>query len=413
MFLEAEMFTTEMPLRRDSILSHLQEAAEWERAAQFLDVDPLVLERVRRTEVELSSRHMVYLQETATRVTLHVAGTDLYEGSNLLGVQVTPEASLADATRNAVELQISAALANCEQGTGSISLQTPTHEIPERELCRVANECAPVVARLCGGGRLLPTENSAVAFSQWMAHAALAERTMFSAPSLRVDAYVQARKSVQAKALLHLCKLALRDLGKKGAARFSLVGTSSFLCTFLDQVQKGEGSVVAVADESGGISSARGLQTRALLQHLSSGGLVAEVADGEHVSRGDVMASAAEVLILDPPEVEVTEHHAGALRACVVLDVSGKAVSAAAMKGLEEEKRIAVSTRLTSAAMLIGELHISRGFGQKQHERTEEGVEELWSAVSALGAKFQVGISQATLLLVLQRLADRDAVRRP
>ena len=407
------MFATESALRRDSKSWELQVAAEWERAAQCLDIDPLVLERVRRTTLELSSRHTIYVREAATRVSFYLAGTDLSEGRDLFFLEVGPEVSFSETVRNAVELQVLCALTNREEGTGSIGLWVPGLDISERELCRLAHECAALLGRLSNDAQLLPVERPSVAFAQWMAHAGITCSSKLTAPSEHAGMYAGRREIARAHAVMQLCKLALRDKGKQGSGRFSIVGASTFSCSILEEIRRAKGSVVAVADESGGIIDSDGLEIGALLEHFANGGLVAETAQGRHVSRREAIRADADITVIHSSAIELDGESSADLKASIVLDMSGRAISTSGVKALAAQNRGFLPSQLISAAMLIGELSgVERVGAIQKNDDRGPGVEELWISVAEVAAKFGVGLAQATLMLALQRLAHREGMHR-
>ena len=293
----------------------LDEAAEWERAAKTLDLDPGLVHRLANPQLECVSRH----ECSGGAASLYIASGEQNCGKCVTAVAVGSGISGADVAADARELQVEAALTGADGCTASVGLQLPSSSLTEEQLWQLARECAPVFARIIGDSWLVPSDISSSAFAMWMSHTAAQFGSKLTMPLSAPQTYCSQLQAAMAESIVETSLLALEELGKKlRLATATVIGIGPVARGCIQRLHQSGARVVAVADESGAIVDSAGIEIAPLLRHIETGGLLAEFGGAEHALHSEALAIASDLLLLDMAGTELTVSNVDAVKSLIV-----------------------------------------------------------------------------------------------
>lgn len=368
----------------------------WERAARMLDLDRSVVRRLRNPRIEWVTHHecasgAASLYGAASRISNEVVAT-VHVGSALHPMQIAAES---------FEVQMQLALADKDEGGAAIGLQIPSSGIAERELFELARQCAPVVSRTLGAARLMPVDTMSTVFASWMASVSSIYGARLTAPCTVPKKHLANEARLSAEATAHMGGLALEETGKKlRGARVTVAGLDAVALECMRMMQESGIRIVAFADESGGLVSEAGIEIPALLVHIEGGGLAAEYCGAEHIVHAEALALPADLLLTSGRRLEITESNARSVSAPIVIETAPGSVGSTAQEELSARGVMVLPHPLIRSCRWNGLTNDDR-------------LGRLWSELSALRKTYQCPLSTAVLLLILQRLAERERLEHP
>jgi hypothetical protein len=378
----------------ESLAAKFECDVQWERAAKFLDIDPLLLRQIREPRLECAAR----IPCVGGTALLHSAAGPLICKDTLATIAVGPEAS-AEAARVALaDLQCDAALADELRSSAAVTLQLPA-DLHESELWQCARECAPILSRGLGATSFLSDDPPSAAFARWVCSAAVPYHVQFSAGS---ETHCAGART--AEAMVVCASLALHERAKSihGAA-VAVLGSGATARSAMRAFTEAGSRIIAVADESGAVVETSGLQIPALLAHIEGGGLLTEYAGAEHVRRSDVLALAIDAVLL-ADDNGINPEAAVRIRAKVVLLAPGANIAVESLEALEAGGMMVIPEALSRSARLLlptGDADLRRR------------IEAIWEKLKDLRDRHAPSLDFAVRVLVLQTLAEREQGRRP
>jgi glutamate dehydrogenase (NAD(P)+) len=388
----------------------LDTAAEWERAAKILDLDPGLVRRLGHPQLECMSRH-----ECAEGVaSLYIAAGERSCGDCVTSVAVGSGTSAADIAAEAHEIQVEGALAGADVRTAAIGLQLPSSSLNEEELWRLSQQCAPVVARIIGDTWLMPHDVSSSAFAMWMSHAAAQFGSKLTMPLSAPQAYCSQLHAAMAESIVETSSLALEDVGRKlRSATATVIGIGPVARDCIRRIHKRGARVVAVADESGAVVDSKGIEVTRLVRHIESGGLLAEYATAEHALHSEAFVIASDLFLLDMAGVELTASNAAAVKASIVVEGPSAELSFRAVLELNERGVVVIPRLLMRCVRTLPDTREWQYSATERETRLRQLLSQLWADVTAVRQSRAVPLDAAVRILALQRLAERDRAMCP
>lgn len=382
-------------------LADLDREAEWERVAQLLDLDPVVVRRLRMPRIECVS-HYAFALDVAS---LHLCASESGWGRRIATVMIGAAISASDIAQEARELQIEAALADTEGTTAATGLQLPSLPVNEQELWQIANECAPLVARLLGNTYFVPRDLPSAAFATWISHAAAQYGVSLSLPAttpLRCSSRLQ---HLIAQSLVESMALGMEEQGKTlSGATAIVVGGCASAASLLALHEAGV-KLVGIADESGAIVDSAGLTVSELLRHREAGGLLAEFPQSEHLLHSEVIAVPADILLLETDDPEITVSNALQVKAGVVVEGSQNSLAVDAANALSDRGVLVIPRRLSHCVQVLPQA--------LSGVRLRSLLQPIWEEIALLRKRHKLPLHTASFLLALQRCAERERVQHP
>lgn len=400
------MVTTEI-LPRVS-LEDLDRAAEWERAAQLLDLEPIVLQNFRQPQLEFHSRH----ESPAGTATLHGLRSQVTAADGCMAEVIVRSgfapAELDDVAR---ELQFEAALAGLNCDCAVLGLQLPAGPLNEKAFWLLAHDCAPVASRILYSATLLPIDLTSAVFAGWMANFAAQFRSSLTTPPLSPASYCNRADWVRAQALVMAASHGLEEFGKtlRGGSA-AVIGGGSVARRVIEALHARGTKIVVMADESGALVEEGGMEVAALLRHMEAGGLAVEYSGAQHALHSEALAAAADVLVLESEGQEITLENVQRLKAPLVIE--GRARVSLQVSRILEQRGATLIPSAVSHCLRLHPRLFSRSSGVGQEE-LQSGFRTTWREIIALRKLHRLPFETATLVLALQRFAERERSLHP
>lgn len=383
----------------------IEELAEWESAAKVLDLEPGFVARVRRPKLEFSYREFATTREP---VTLFIAADEICGAGCTAYLQLGPHVSAGQTEKRFQEVVSGSTLNRMDRGCAAIGVRLPA-DLGERDLWALSREISPIVSRVLGAARILPGDLKAAVFADWMGHAPLYSGERLESPRVSPQLYWDRRQRMVVLAMVHWCALALQENHKRlrGAAAIALGCSARMNSIVSGLVQQGL-RMVGVADESGGLVTGGDVDWQQLATHLNAGGLVAELAHGQHVLASSVANLTCDLVLVEPGIYRASDitHRTGVPAAIVAVD-DGRASGSTLPDGV-----LALPASYMDCLGMLLDLP-TFGSDDLALMALEPHLKSLWGQLKAIRTRFGVQVRTATLLLILQRLAQRESLRHP
>lgn len=388
----------------------LERAAQWERAAQLLDLDMNLVRRLRTPHIECVSRH-----ECSAGVALvQVAATAPVCGDAIASVHVSDGGAENHPADRVQEMQVLSALAGYDAAAAAITLQLPSGDVNESDLWLLARDCAPVLVRLLGNVRLLPDDLQSTAFALWTAHAAAQFQGGLRIPAMPPVSYVSLAQTHFTHSLLACATRALAVAGKKlRGSSVGVIGTGAIPRRMMQMLVDSGCKIVCLADESGALVDAGGMEIAPLLRHIESGGLLVEYSEAEHALHSDAITSACDLLLLDGYGTELTGGNAAGVRAAVVIEGRPDATNREGLEILDERGILAVPHRLPASVALRIALESCFAALPGEPEFVAAHLTALWEKIDKLQRSLRIPFHVASFVLALQCLVEREHATCP
>jgi glutamate dehydrogenase (NAD(P)+) len=404
------MFTTEVAaFGQRTNFEDLDRNIEWERAARILDLDPRMVRRLHKPRMECVSRH----ECVAGVASLYVAAGPRNCGKTVATIALESGIGAHDVCEGERELQLELALAEVHENSAVIGVQLPSAPMTEQEMWELARQCVPIVSRVLGNTRLVPGDICSAAFANWMAHEAAQYGVKLNAPKIEPEKYCAQRHQSIAESVVQLSAMGLQEKGKKlRGARATVIGLDRMAWKCMQTMHDAGVLMVAVADESGAVIRKAGIDVPPLLQHLESGGLLAEYTDAEHALHSEALAVDADILLLGARGDEITEKNSASVGAAIVIEGQSNGLDSDATDALNDRGVLVVPNRLTRY-LQVREEFVHRRPDAGWHGNQGEMLKSAWQEIATIRERHGLALPTATLLLALQRLAENDRTSHP
>ncbi len=329
--------------------------AHLEHACRILDVENWILQRLKHPEREITvNLPLIRDDGEAVIVAGYRAQHSRARGPSLGPVILSPDAHLAQLRTTASEMTLQTALLDVLLGGAAGALVIEPERLSERELRRILTEYAAAMRDNIGPeADVLAPDGNEITVAWMMAGASLDSRThpagfvgkpaaLGGIPGLAhviaggVLALVEYVAQME-KTDLPVLRVAMQGFGTTGQAIVHRLHTTG-------------AQVVAIADRSGGVSRAGGIDVAALCRHLAHDGVVFGFPGAEAVQNADVLESECDVLFLGAAPGQVTVHNADRVQSRIVVEMVPGAVSATAERMLTGRGATIVPSLLGSAA---------------------------------------------------------------
>jgi len=400
--------------------AYLESTFELEEAARVLDLEDWIVERLRHPEREITANLVLVRDDgqalpfTAFRVQHSSA-----RGPLLGGIRFSPHIQLSETRALAMNMTWQCALLDVPFGGSAGALVCDPAKLSERELRHLSKNYVEALRSILGPGTdvLMEDLGSNPQVLAWMldAHARASGRlepaavagkpgVLFGLPD-HADAAAQGLFDALALAIgehglkLAGLRIALQGLGQTGSALARLLHDAG-------------AHLVAAADISGGVRSDEGLTVPALLEWISSHGVVVGFSEAEPVSNADMLEAACDVLVLAAAPRQITTANAAHIGAPLVVGAVEEAITPPAAQILEEHGVIVVPAILagggaTAAAYLEWSLNLGHeGFlldGVEENIRLR--MQAAYHEARRAAQRYNVSLRRGALLAAVEKVA--------
>jgi len=400
--------------------AYLESTFELEEAARVLDLEGWIVERLRHPEREITANLVLVrddgqaLPVTALRVQHSSA-----RGPLLGGIRFSPHTQLSETRALAMNMTWQCALLDVPFGGSAGALVCDPGKLSERELRHLSKDYVEALRSILGPGTdvLMEDLGSNPQVLTWMldAHARASGRLEPAAVAGKPGVLfgLPDHADAAAQGVFDALRMVAEESGRQLAGlRIALQGigqTGSALARLLDDAGA---RLVAAADISGGVRSDEGLPVPALLDWISSHGVVVGFPEAEPVSNAEMLGAACDVLVLAAAPRQITTANAAHIRAPLVVGAVQEAITPPAAEILEEHGVIVVPAILagggaTAAAYLEWSLNLGHeGFlldGVEENIRLR--MEAAHHEARRAAQRYSVSLRRGALLAAVDKVA--------
>ena len=332
----------------------MEAVVELEQAAQSLDLEPWILERLRHCESELNCNLLLRRDDGSVQTcrALRVDYSGIF-GRQCGELRISNNAYLNSTRASAIRNTWSAALFDLGFAGSASAVICDPRELTERELQRLIDEFARSTAAPMSAQVLLPGEGANEYVFGWLARTGNTRSYKLPDPSTDVAAYGVAC------AIRHMLPRSLTSR----PLRVALQGFGPAERSLASYLLKDGASLVAVADNSGGVGDPEGLNFSALLAHVEREELLLGYSDAETVCNADLLETPCDVLLLSASEHQVTALNVERVKARLVVECVPDAVSARAEESLLARNTVVLPYTFVNGVKIASALQQAGGNG--------------------------------------------------
>jgi glutamate dehydrogenase (NAD(P)+) len=227
------------------------------------------------------------------------------------------------------------------------------------------------------------------------------------------------RRDATGRGLVYVLSQAVREAGLElRGARVAIQGFGN-VGSVTARVLWREGALVtAVADVKGGIYNSRGLDIRALSNHVKEAGTVMGFPDADPISNADLFELPCDVLVPAALGSQITERNADRVRAKIIAEGANGPTTPEADGILHDRGVVLIPDILANAGgVIVSYFEWVQGLQYhfwKESEinsRLQELMTRAYNQVSAMAKREKVDLRTAALMVGVRRVADAFEVR--
>jgi glutamate dehydrogenase (NAD(P)+) len=340
--------------RRDP---HLETMVEFEEAARSLDLEDWIVQRLRHTEREVSVS-LPLVQDNGAAVTLTGLRVqhNSASGPTLGGVSFSPSAHIPQLRSLSMERTWQNALLGLPFGGAAGAVVCEPRELSEHELRLVSGRYVQQLRDLIGPHKdiLAPDSGANSRTMAWMLAAyrrATGQSDIGAVCGKPAELHGwTATDAAGAAAVFLLVHLGLADRHTTlESQRVAIQGFGGVGAGVARLMHDAGARVVAVADISGGLFNAEGINVPALQTYVERNQVVLGFNQAEPVCNADVLEGDCDVLVLAAAERQITAANAARVQAPLLVEATRAAVTQAAAAILFEKDSIAIPDLLGTA----------------------------------------------------------------
>lgn len=399
--------------RETSFDPWMEAALDLEQAAQTLDLEPWIVERLRNCESESVSNLLLQGDDGSAHITraLHVAYTNTYP-RRACELRISPDAGLHSTRAAAMRMTLAAALFAIDISGSATTLAANPAELSEHELHALVDAYAKI--SLVAPGTVDAESGSVVIAAAGVNDYVLAWRA--NANSSR---HISASDCLAAAALalahiirkFHASQRLAKDLPR--SLRFAIQGFGEFERALARELVRKGGTFVGVSDVSGGVMDTGGLDTRAIERHLEREELILGYRDAAAISKAELLACECDVLILAAGERNLTADQIGAE---LVVECAPNSLERVAFAGSHKAGASRVLPYLFTLGLRLAaavQQHDSNSLSS-QHRRQAElkiAASHALDALRRCATEHDVSLAEAAPILAVSRLSRHLRLR--
>ena len=385
----------------------LDSIAEFEKSARLLDLEPWIVERLRHAEQETSLNLLLAREDgSALPATALWVRHCSAAGPVVAPLRISRNTFLKQVRCDAMHMTWLTALYGLKFGGGATALILDPDQQSEKELRGAVRSLAGALHEpAASAAMILPAEARAVEMD-WLESAWSEMGT--GRPIIAGRASSSATSNAEEDIAVGLSELIRCSGGKVSAMRVAAQGFGSQMQVLLRRLHHAGARIVAVADESGGVSHPLGLDPMLLAAYVEEHGAVLGYPGADAVLNADVLAADCDLLILAGGERQILSTNVKSIQARVVICVARGAITEAAERHMSVCGKTVVSDLLCAGPALLSALsERDRGLsGTRLHAAMRRMIRATWREVVATGERWNVSHSHSGLTVAVQRVAS-------
>jgi len=398
----------------------LESTLELEEAARALDLEGWIVERLRHPEREITA-NLVLVRDNgdALPVTAFRVQHSSARGPLLGGVRFSPHAQLSDTRAAAMHMTWQCALLDIPLGGAAGALVCDPAKLSERELRHLSKDYVAALRGVLGPTTdvLMEDLGANPQMLAWMldAHARAAGHLEPAAVAGKPAVLfgLPAHADASAQGLFDTIRIVAEASGRKLAGlRIALQGVGQTGSALMRLLADAGARLVAVADISGGARSDEGLPAPALLEWITSKGVLLGFPEAEPISNEEVLETGCDLLVLAAAPRQITAANAARIHTPLVVEAVEDAITRAANEILDERGVTVVPSLLAGAgATAAAYLEWSRNLGHEGFllDGVEENIrlrmEAAYGEARRAAQQYKVSLRRGALLASVEKVA--------
>jgi len=398
----------------------IEATLQFENAADYLDLEPLIYQRLKYPERELTVHIPVSLDNgNAETFTGFRVQHSTIRGPSKGGIRYSPDASLSECKALASWMTWKCAVINIPFGGGKGAVICDPTKMSENELKKLTKQYISAIRDIIGPFKDIPAPDM-FTNSQTMAWIADAykqngqiEPAVVTGKPILLGGSL-GRENATGTGLYYVLREASKYLdfslaGKKVA----ILGFGNVGSSIAKLVHKAGCKITAVTDIYGGIYSDKGIDPAALKEQVSKTGSIVDFPETEPIDNESLISLPCDVLIPAAVEGQINKNNANDVKAKIILEGANGPTTLDADEILKEKETLVIPDILANAGgVMVSYLewvqNLQRFFFSEEEvlAKTEKKMNQaFWDVIKTM-KDYKVSMREAAYILAVGRVAE-------
>lgn len=397
----------------------IEATLQFENAADYLDLEPWIYQRLKYPERELIVHIPISLDNgTAETFTGFRVQHSTIRGPSKGGVRYSPDASLSECKALASWMTWKSAVINIPFGGGKGAVICDSTKMSENELKKLTKQYIIAIRDIIGPYKDIPAPDMftnsqtmawiADAYSQngQIEHAVVTGKPVFLGGSL-------GREDATGTGLFYMLREASKHLDFPLADKKVVVlGFGNVGSSIAKLVHKAGCKIIAVTDIYGGIHSEKGIDPFALKEHVSKNGSIVNFPETTPINNEGLISLPCDILIPAAVEGQINKNNAADIKAKIILEGANGPTTVDADEILKEKETFVIPDILAnSGGVMVSYLEwvqdLQRYFFSEEEvlAKTEKKMKHaFWEVIKTMN-DYKVSMREAAYILAVGRVA--------
>ncbi len=398
----------------------IEATLQFENAADYLDLEPCIYQRLKYPERELTVHIPVSLDNgNAETFTGFRVQHSTIRGPSKGGIRYSPDASLSECKALASWMTWKCAVINIPFGGGKGAVICDATKMSENELKKLTKQYISAIRDIIGPFKDIPAPDM-FTNSQTMAWIADAynqngqiEPAVVTGKPILLGGSL-GREDATGTGLYYVLREASKYLdfplaGKKVA----ILGFGNVGSSIAKLVHKAGCKIIAVTDIYGGIYSEKGIDPFALKEQVSRTGSIVDFPDTEPIDNENLISLPCDILIPAAVEGQINKNNADDVKAKIILEGANGPTTLDADEILKEKETLVIPDILANAGgVMVSYLEwvqdLQRYFFSEEEvlAKTEKKMNQaFWDVIKTM-KDYKVSMREAAYILAVGRVAE-------
>ncbi|MCX7972871.1 MAG: Glu/Leu/Phe/Val dehydrogenase [Candidatus Aminicenantes bacterium] len=410
------------PLPKEKEYDPFMEATlQFERAANFLDLDPWIYQRLKYPEKELTVHLVITLDNGRVEsFTGFRVQHSTVRGPAKGGIRYSPNASLSECKALAAWMTWKCAVLDLPFGGGKGAVICDPLHMSENELRKLTKEYTLAIRDIIGPYKDIPAPDmfTNAQTMAWIADA-YSQSVGYLEPAVVTGKPVHlwgshGRAMATGYGLFFVLQEACRYLGLNlEGKKAAILGFGNVGSSIAKLIHKAGCQIIAVTDIFGGILNLHGLDPFELEKHVSRTGSVVGFPNSEPIDNETLISLPCDFLIPAACEGQIHRENAANVKAKIILEGANGPTTLEADEILKDKGVLVVPDILANAGgVTVSYLEwvqdLQRYFFSEEEilKKTESKMKKAFADVVAVAEKHQLTLREAAYVLAVSRVAD-------
>lgn len=397
----------------------IEATLQFENAADYLDLEPWIYQRLKYPERELIVHIPVSLDNgTAETFTGFRVQHSTIRGPSKGGIRYSPDASLSECKALASWMTWKSAVINIPFGGAKGAVICDPTNMSENELKKLTKQYINAIRDMIGPYKDIPAPDMftnsqtmawiADAYSQngQIEHAVVTGKPVFLGGSL-------GREEATGTGLFYILTEASKYLDFPLAdKKVAVLGFGNVGQSIAKRVHKAGCKIIAVTDIFGGIYSEKGINPLALKEQVSKNGSIVNFPETVPIDNEGLISLPCDILIPAAVEGQINENNAADIRAKIILEGANGPTTVAADEILKEKETLVIPDILANAGgVMVSYLewvqNLQRYFFSEEEvlDKTEKKMKQAFWEVIKTMKDYDVSMREAAYILAVGSVA--------